>query len=366
MTCRTQGEKTIEGELRSHGVTDHGVPEVTASEGFAVSGVGKRKITVSCLDKKVSAQFVAPSTSLDTVHNKSITSLDISAGGALGLSASIDGHLRIWETASGIVRRELEGHAGDVETCRFFPSGLVALSGGLDTQLKIWSVEEGSCAVTLTGHKRGIQDTAIVDKGRNIVSCSLDGSARLWDCGQSQCLGVIGEGSDPINGCALAPICEGVDLGTPENPTSEREVGSEGKLLLLAREGGSLEGYGLNSRQKIFTTSGSDAFNCCAFLSSEVVAGGTQDGKIYLVDIRNTSQPQTVIEQSASPVKCMMGYKDGLIAGTNDGCCFYFDLKTGFLQEFTGSDFDPIYSIALHQNHLYTACRDHVIRKYNL
>ena len=33
-----------------------------------------------------------------------IHSLDISAGGALGVSASSDGHLRIWETATGIVR----------------------------------------------------------------------------------------------------------------------------------------------------------------------------------------------------------------------------------------------------------------------
>jgi len=54
------------------------------------------------------------------------------------------------------MQRHLEGHFGDVYTCRFFPSGVVILSGGADTQLKIWSAETGQCAATLIGHTAGI------------------------------------------------------------------------------------------------------------------------------------------------------------------------------------------------------------------
>ncbi|XP_071497768.1 proteasomal ATPase-associated factor 1-like [Diadema antillarum] len=366
ITCRTPGEKTVEGELRSQGVNDQGVPDIIASEGFVVSETTKRSVVVSCPDKNVSTRFIAPSTSMEDIHQKSIHSLDVSAGGALGVSASSDGSLRVWETSTGIVRRELEGHAGEVVTCRFFPSGIVILSGGLDTQLKIWSAQDGSCPVTLTGHKRGIQDTAIVDRGRNIISCSLDGSARLWDCGQSSCLGVIGQGSDAVNSCAVAPACQGVDLGSADTSPSDREIGTEGKLLLLAREGGSLEGYGLSSTQQVFRLPCEAAMDCCAFLTSEIVAGGSQDGKIYLLDIRNTSGPLSVFQQSASPMQCMMGYKDGFIAGTRDGSCFYFDRQTESLREFTGPDCDPVYSLAVHQSKLYTACRDGAIRQYSL
>ena len=53
-------------------------------------------------------------------------------------------------------QRELEGHYGDIYTCRFFPSGIVVLSGGSDMQLKIWSAETGQCAATLLGHTAGI------------------------------------------------------------------------------------------------------------------------------------------------------------------------------------------------------------------
>ncbi len=53
------------------------------------------------------------------------------------------------------LQRTLEGHVGDIYTCRYFPSGIVVLSGGADLRLKIWSVQDGSCPRTLTGHTRG-------------------------------------------------------------------------------------------------------------------------------------------------------------------------------------------------------------------
>lgn len=43
----------------------------------------------------------------------------------------------------------------DVETCRFFPSGIVVLSGGSDMRLKIWSAQDGTCPRTLIGHTGG-------------------------------------------------------------------------------------------------------------------------------------------------------------------------------------------------------------------
>ena len=54
-----------------------------------------------------------------------------------------------------LLQRQLDGHFGDVYTCRFFPSGIVILTGGADMQLKIWSAETGQCAATLRGHLAG-------------------------------------------------------------------------------------------------------------------------------------------------------------------------------------------------------------------
>ena len=96
--------------------------------------------------------------------------MDVSPSGGLGVSSSVDGNLWIWDTDTGetrvsgcglflgynlYVQRILEGHVGDVDMCRFFPSGIVVLSGGSDLRLKIWSAQTGGCARTLMGHTRG-------------------------------------------------------------------------------------------------------------------------------------------------------------------------------------------------------------------
>ncbi|KAM6292696.1 proteasomal ATPase-associated factor 1-like [Porphyrio hochstetteri] len=222
--------------------------------------------------------------------------------------------MKIWQAANGEIRRLLGGHVCDVNCCRFFPSGLVVLSGGMDAQLKIWSAEDANCVVTFKSHKGGILDTAIVDRGRNVLSCSRDGTARLWDCGSSSCLGVIADCGSPVNGIAVGAADSSLNLGSSEKAPSEREVGTEGKILLLAREDKKLQGVGLQSRQLVFLFIGSDAFNCCTLLSSTYILAGTQDGNIYQLDVRNTNAPIQVIRRSGAPVLSLLPYRDGFVA----------------------------------------------------
>ncbi|XP_070569091.1 proteasomal ATPase-associated factor 1-like isoform X2 [Ptychodera flava] len=359
------GQPSVQGELKSQGVNANNIPVVVASEGFRVDAVSEKSLVVTYTDEPITAKFISPAKDYQGLHNKSIVSVDVSSGGALGVSAADDGKLLVWQTSDGAVRREFKGHVGDVNCCQFFPSGVVVLSGGSDMQLKIWSVEDGSCPVTLRGHTAGITDTAIVDKGRNIVSCARDGMAKLWDCGRSACLDTVAKCGCPINGCNIGVANNAVNLGTPQNSQSEREIGTEGKLLLLAREDGVLQGIGLHSRQSVFEFNGSAAFNCCASLSSTHVIGGTQDGHIYILDIRNTSAPYREIQKSRSPVLCLLSHNNRFIASTGDGTCYSVNPENmNQTEEFTGPDCDPVYGLAVHNETLYTACRDMHIRKY--
>ncbi|XP_033635210.1 proteasomal ATPase-associated factor 1-like isoform X1 [Asterias rubens] len=314
--CKTPGENSIQGELKSHGLDNKGIPQIVASEGFRVLDVTKRAISISYPEKSITTKFIAPSTEFANVHKKGVISIDVSSGGGLGVSSDSYDVLRIWQTSDGTVRRELKGHAGEVSTCRFFPSGVVVLTGGLDLQIKVWSAEDGSCPVTIRGHTGGVTCTAIVDRGRNVVTCSRDGTARLWNCGNSKCLGILYKGADIINSCAISQVCNSVDLGSPEQPPPNEEVGTAGKLLLMATEGGDLIGVGLQSRKKVFHVKGSSAFNCCTFLSSEFVIAGSQDGTLHIIDIRNHSEPAQVIQRTSSSILCLHSYKEGVIAGT--------------------------------------------------
>ncbi|XP_065601820.1 dnaJ homolog subfamily B member 13 isoform X4 [Cyrtonyx montezumae] len=236
----------------------------------------------------------------------------------------------------------------------------------MDAQLKIWSAEDATCVVTFKGHKGGILDTAIVERGRNVLSCSRDGTARLWDCGKSACLGVIADCGSPINGIAVGTADDSVNLGTPENPPSEREIGTEGKILLLAREDKKLQGVGLQSRQPVFLFDGSDAFNCCTFLSSTYFLAGTQDGNIYQLDVRNTNAPIQVIHRSGAPVLSLLPYRDGFIASQGDGTCFIIQQDLDYVIDLTEADCDPVYKVAPWEKQMYTCCRDGVVRRYRL
>ncbi|MGH0179331.1 UNVERIFIED_CONTAM: hypothetical protein FKN15_001715, partial [Acipenser sinensis] len=218
VACKIPGKPTVYGTLKSQGVSDDGDLEISASEEFRVLGVSKKSVHISCPCANAASKFLSPYTSFPGIHDKS---------------------------------RELTGHVYDVNCCRFFPSGMVVLSGGMDTLVKVWSAENGSCPVTFKGHKAGrcILDTAVVERGRNVLSCSRDGTARLWDCGKSVCLAVVADCGAPINGCSVGVADNTINQGSPEEPSSDREVGTEDKLLLLAREDKKLQAVGLQSRQ---------------------------------------------------------------------------------------------------------------------
>ncbi|KAK1189546.1 PAAF1 factor, partial [Pygoscelis papua] len=305
-----------------------------------------KSILISCPHENVSTKFLAPYTTFCRIHQKSITCLDISSGGGLGVSTSTDGTMKIWQAANGEIR--VRASSFDV-VC-------YALSICLPCCLS----ERGFC------FDAGILDTAIVDRGRNVLSCSRDGTVRLWDCGKSACLGVIADCSSPVNGIALGTADSSLNLGTPEKAPSEREVGTEGKILLLAREDKKLQGVGLQSRQPVFLFVGSDAFNCCTFLSSTYILAGAQDGNIYQLDVRNTNAPIQVIHRSGAPVLSLLPYRDGFIASQGDGTCFIVQQDLDYVLDLTEADCDPVYKVASWEKEIYTCCRDGIVRRYQL
>ncbi|KAE8586355.1 hypothetical protein XENTR_v10021641 [Xenopus tropicalis] len=321
ISCKVAGKPSIYGNLKCQGISADGNPELTSSDEFVVHEITKKSITVSCPGQNISGKFLSPYTSFSRVHSKNVTCLDISCGGALGVSTSTDQSMKIWQTNNGEIRRILEGHVHDVYCCMFFPSGKVVLSGGMDAQVKIWSVDDGSCPVTLRGHKGGILDLAIVDRGRNVVTCSRDGTARLWDCGQAACISVVNNSSVPINAIALGAVDNAVNLGSPKEAPSDREIGTEGKLLILAREDKMLEGVSLQSRDSVFIFEGSDVFNCCTFISSVGLLAGGQDGNIFHLDVRNPKTPVETICRTGSPVLSLVPFRDGYIASHGMSMC---------------------------------------------
>ena len=182
VSWKTRGEPGRHGKLtRTVAGVDCDLEEISSTR-----MVGNTVLEVRRVGTDEAVRVVAPEQVFTRLGNGGpVQSLDVTTGG-LGVSCRGDAVVQVWDSSTGVVRRQLSGHLSDVYTCRWFPSGQVVLTGGADMQLRIWSAADGSCPVTLAGHRRAVTDTAVVDRGRNVVSVSRDGDVRLWHCGEAR------------------------------------------------------------------------------------------------------------------------------------------------------------------------------------
>eukprot|EP00794_Sanderia_malayensis_P000033 gene33-624_t len=342
---------------------------ITTINGFEVEAINKRTLKVTHIGLGISVLFTAPFRTFQNIHSKAVRCVDISSGGALGISCGDDGQLNIWDTSNGQIRRRLQGHVSDVSHCRFFPSGIVALSGGVDMRLKIWSAENGSCPRTMVGHTKAITDSTIIDKGRNIISCSRDGTARLWDCSRGECIDVLSNAGCVINGCTLGSISsDHADAHETSATNANGEIGTSSKLLILAREDGVLEGRDVSNKTKVFYCQCQSAVNCCEINDIDLIAG-CQNGNIYNYDIRNARAPISMTKIGNSCINYIRRCSNFLAIAKGDGSVTLCDPSRKELEiitELTGPDADAIYRLAIHNGDVYTACRDAKIRRYSI
>lgn len=74
---------------------------VSSSKDFALHNVKSRNFVVKVNDGRM-FKVMAPTSTFNSIHTKSISCLDVSDGG-LGVSAGDDGMI-VWETENGLIR----------------------------------------------------------------------------------------------------------------------------------------------------------------------------------------------------------------------------------------------------------------------
>lgn len=372
-TYKKAGEKSIQGALK-RGVNVKGVgcrgdacPKLLDAFYGKLLNNGKLKLSYYDEDGGMEVLVQCPSHNFTHIHaNKTnINSIAVSHKG-YGVSCDSDGAMLLWGASRGVVKHSLQGHTGEVNRCAFFPSGVVVLSGGVDMKLKIWSAEDAKCVATLVGHTRGISDMAFLDRGKNIVSSSRDGFVRLWSVSQSKTLHSFHDlDNQPINCCIVQPAWGGLKLTPPTHRINEHECKTEGRVLVGGSEGGRVMCWALQNRKQILHYASHSAVNSVAFTTDHTIVCGCDDSTLHLVDLRHTKRAVRVVKEGRGAVLSVCRVGAGCVAvGTADGSCYSVDNDLTLLREMSGSDLDPVREVTCDENHVYTACRDGVIRKY--
>ena len=113
----------------------------------------------------------------------------ISPDGTRIIAGHNDGHIRIYDTATGELVQTLD-HPGEVKVLRFAPdrSGRF-LSASTDTLAHVWDLATGRKLQTFTGHNHTIIAGSWSPDSRFVATASYDTTARVWDVASGRTVG---------------------------------------------------------------------------------------------------------------------------------------------------------------------------------
>ena len=115
-------------------------------------------------------------------HTGWISSIAYSPNGKTITSGSVDATLKLWNTETGTLLKNLKGHTGTIVSVAYSPDGKTLASGGewQDKTVKLWNAETGELLRTKKEYHSSIHSVAYSPDGKTIASGSDDGTIKLW------------------------------------------------------------------------------------------------------------------------------------------------------------------------------------------
>ena len=118
----------------------------------------------------------------EVLQDAGLTALAISPDGRMLVSGAgyVEHTIRVWDTATGRLVRELDGHTGWVSKLVFSKDGRQLMSSATDQTIRFWDTATWTEAKVLRGHTDEIHSAALSEPAQLVASAGKDCNLMLW------------------------------------------------------------------------------------------------------------------------------------------------------------------------------------------
>jgi WD40 repeat protein len=139
------------------------------------------------------------------VGPKPLSSCAFTPDGKSWIAGSMEGILSFWDAAQLIKCSEFMGHTRPISTIVYAPGGQQLVTASWDRSITLRKVGKEGEGKNLSGHKDIVAGCCYSADGRRLLSWSHDGTLRLWDMDFATELCCMSGHEDRVTAAALSP-----------------------------------------------------------------------------------------------------------------------------------------------------------------
>ena len=148
-------------------------------------------------------------------HSATVVDLAFNPDGTRIVTSSEDQTVKIWDIPSGKLLQTVDDLPGVSWGVQYSPDGTRLATTGEDGTITLWSADGKEVQLTLTGHTMNVEGIAFSPDGSKLASAGSDGTARIWDTATGRELLNLKLFDNPVFSVAFSP--DGRRLVTGDN-----------------------------------------------------------------------------------------------------------------------------------------------------
>jgi WD40 repeat protein len=249
-----------------------------------------------------------------TAHPKAITAGGFLPDGSLLATASLDGTVKVWETAAARKHFDtmnatggkgpapiptstlvIKAHSTGVTALAVSADGSQFLTGGADGAVKLWEARTGKPIRTINGaHPGGVKAVLYRPGSDELVTAGADRTVKTWDAKKGSLVRKSEALKTPINGIALSPDGKKVGVATG-----------------TAKKAGAIKVLDADTLKEDFTLEGPDDVVTCVVFHPKTarLASGGADQMVRVWDLDGKKEYSSAA--NAEPIRGVAVTPDG-------------------------------------------------------